>query len=293
MKTIAHLLTLFPRSQALALLLGGGLLLSASAARAQTVFVVDDWYGSYSQMSGVSQGGTGSPTFQYTATAQGMGQVWAYFSDSPVQLADGAKMTLSTTLTVYLRDGATSVTTPLVFGIFQSSPRPPAPEGDSGRVVSGSPYTYGWKGFFTSTSSDSGVKDRVMRRNDNVVTYSNTSNMNISRSAMAEGFTAVSTFGNGEPIILELSLERQGDSLIFSGTLGGETFRGTFNSAFLEYSDTFDAIGFNMGTSTGVGFASVQFSNTRVTVIPEVSGVTLGLLGGGLLLVGVAFKRAK
>lgn len=267
--------------------------LTGSVASAATVYSVNDWYAQYSQVSSMSNGGTSSPTVNYTTSGTGFGSVWSYFAPdaSPVTLESGMSMTLNTAITAVYQEGVTPVAQELRFGLFNSGTRPSTP---GSRVYPGSTSTFssfvnGWTGFMTSNvqpSTSTTTNNRIWQRTDGVADIGYTSSSGTTKMSLTDGFSALTVFPNNETVTLTLTLQRTGDDLSFFGSLGTETFSGIYTNAFAgEYPAVFDTVGFWGATGMG-GLSLVTFANTTVTVVPEpaVSALLVGALGSLYLL---------
>ena len=257
--------------------------LTGSVASAATVYSVNDWYAQYSQVSSMSNGGTSSPTVNYTTSGTGFGSVWSYFAPdaSPVTLESGMSMTLNTSITAVYQEGVTPVAQELRFGLFNSGTRPSTP---GSRIYPGSSSTFssfvnGWTGFMTSNVQSQTPSNKIWRRDDGVTDVAYTSSNGTTRVNLTDGFSALTLFPNNEAVTLTLTLQRTGDDLSFFGSLGTEAFSGIYTNAFAGgYPAVFD---------TGLGaLSSVTFADTTVTVVPEpaVSALLLGALGSLYLL---------
>lgn len=267
--------------------------LTGSVASAATVYSVNDWYAQYSQVSSMSNGGTLSPTVNYTASGTGFGSVWSYFAPdaSPVMLESGMSMTLNTSITAVYQEGVTPVAQEFRFGLYNSGTRPATP---GSRVYPGGTSTFssfvnGWTGFMTSNvqpSASSSTSNRIWQRTDGVTDVAYTSSNGTTKVSLTDGFSALTVFPNNEAVTLTLTLQRTGDDLSFFGSLGSETFSGIYANAFAGgYPAVFDAVGFSGATNLGA-LSSVTFADTTVTVVPEpaVSALLLGALGSLYLL---------
>jgi len=264
--------------------------LTGSNASAATVYSVNDWYAQYSQLSSMSNGGTSSPTVNYTTSGTAFGSVWSYFAPdaSPVTLESGMSMTLNTAITVVYQEGATPVAKEFRFGLFNSGTRPSTP---GSRIYTGGTSTFsnfvnGWTGFMTSNIQSQTVGNQIWRRDDGATGTAYSSSSNTTRVGLTDGFSAVTLFPNNGAVSLSLTLQRTGDDLSFYGSLGGETFSGIYANAFAGgYPVVFDSVGFWGPTEMG-GLSSVTFADTTVTVVPEpaVSALLVGALGSLYLL---------
>ncbi len=263
-------------------------LLPCQSLVAATIYQVNDWYASQAHATGVSNGNSSSATVQYDGSDKGPSSyVWGYFAPdaSPIQLTDGQTLTLSTQITIEYVSAA-SAKSELRFGLYNSgATRATTDPGSYGasRVSTSLANAYrGWTGFFTSSLASAGTGALYRQVTSNAYpTAGSAASVSMTDEALQQTYTS------GAPVSLTLSLTRSGDDLAFSGVYGSDAFSGTYANAFNGYADTFNAIGFFVGTpGFGANLDSITFANTTVTLVPEPTATAAMALvaGGGLLL---------
>lgn len=253
---------------------------------APIVYQVDDWYTLNGRSTGVVNDDTNSPNTPQSSYST-LGTTWGYFDS--VTLASGDSITLNTDITV-----TTSITGSfdvLRFGLYQSGTK--ATSVDYPTRIPTASYSEGWSGFFTTVTGDAADLYRRDTSKPGNATTGFSSTGNTTNSSMTD--EAISpNFVSGTPISLSLTFQRTGDDLLLSGTLGGDSFSGTYSGAFTSYSAVFDAFGINGSTfSSGVRVTNIAFANTTLTVVPEPTSVALILGAGGVFLILLRNKRQR
>lgn len=266
------------------ILVGSSLIIARSDAA--TVIQVNDWYTVNPGVASVTGGNTSSPTFNMKSPSypNSLNFIWSHFT--PQTLLAGESLTLSINLTIDYATATSAQFDAFRFGIFSHGSVGSNTTSYPDRIADASAYNNGWTGFMMHAET----AGRLYRRETSAESTAN--------FASTLGTTSVSTVSNviEKPLFqdntvlqMTLTLQRQGDNLLFYGNFGTDTFSATYANAFSEgYPSTFDSFGlYATSSNADYGLVSIQLSNATIThqaAIPEPPITMLLILSAGMIL---------
>lgn len=255
---------------------------------------IDDWYGINNvtplpnPAPVISSGNTVTPNYQNI----GANNIWVFSYFDSINVLSGQKIILEFDLTLSLAEAAQNFGT-MSFGLFNSS-TPQATTGTWGtrRITTTSGagnFVKGWEGILVQKRGTNPVSHpfEVSRKTGGAsYTFVATNDADITYALSGTAGYSMS-FTNDVARSFKLTLERIGDDLIFSGSVGnGMNFvQTTITNGFSGGLNTFDAFGFYAsGGGAGQMINSAQFTNVSLQLVPEPSItalllVTLAALG--------------
>lgn len=254
--------------------------------------LIDDWYG-INNTSPVPDpapiilnGNTITPDYQNIIG----NNIWVFSYFDSTTVLSGQKLMLEFDLTLNLTQATQEFTT-MTFGLFNSStPHATTSSFGADRVATTSAAgntVKGWEGFILKKRSQNAWHPfEVYRKTgDPNVNFVGHDDADITQSLGAGTGTYSLNFTNNVARSFTFTLERIGDDLIFSGSVGtGMNFvETTISNGFLGGYNVFDAFGF-YASGGSAAISNAQFTDVSLQLVPEPSItalllVTLAALG--------------